>query len=405
MRTKKIVSLILAAIMLFSVCSVASFAWEDGQIAKITVETDKTAVQPGDTVTVTLSTQWNSASEFDKFQNGMFGVMYNNAQLTLNTASNTWHNTVEDFATIRAASSISAATQINKVLAGATEAEKALIDEAGLNAFTKHQIMKDANTLYGAQGYWEMNEEKEAFCTFEFTVSDTVSDGDKITLAVPSSLFYTAADKTGAKQYYWATYDDSTSKAAAQYEGSCYDLSDTTVVLTVGSDLPVVAKNKAEVRFTYDTATDNGVADEFKLRIKSVVTAADWDAYFANTEDDAATTNKITAVGMVAFPTNEEFVEETALAAISAGASANYKAAKTDYIQKASNDSDAYFGAIINIKHSTCADGLNYIGFVQYLDASGAEQVIFYEAGAEFANVGSANYDTLVNTFKTQYPA
>lgn len=168
---------------------------------------------------------------------------------------------------------------------------------------------------------------------------------------------------------------------------------------------PVVAKNKAEVRFTYDTATDNGVADEFKLRIKSVVTAADWDAYFANTEDDAATTNKITAVGMVAFPTNEEFVEETALAAISAGASANYKAAKTDYIQKASNDSDAYFGAIINIKHSTCADGLNYIGFVQYLDASGAEQVIFYEAGAEFANVGSANYDTLVNTFKTQYPA
>lgn len=185
-----------------------------------------------------------------------------------------------------------------------------------------------------------------------------------------------------------------------------FELVDATVEKPAAG--PVVAKNAAQAKFTYDATTDNGVADTFKLRIKSVITDADWDAYFANSTDDAATTNKITSVGMVAFPASEEFNADSANAAIAAIGDKEYagayKAASTNYIQKTDDTSDAYFGAIINIKHSTCTSNLKYIGYVQYLDATGTAQTIFYEAAFE-AGVSGAQYDALVNAYKTQFPA
>lgn len=402
LKMKKLLSVALVVVMALSMFVMSTSALEDGKTFGFVVEADKkvSEIVPGATVTVFIRYEM---SDFNQLMSDIrFALLFDDTVYTPVTGSRTYLNDAANYA--------KDATQftINPAFATTTMSKSSMTaeEQAKYNSCVMQVMSADASLGALNKVGYSVTEDPDmpGVSLPEISVQFTVT-GDAAAIAAGNINIALCDTSVSAAQYIKQTYNDGKAPVVIAQENVSMARANILANMPEEPAGPVVAKNKAEVRFTYDTATDNGVADEFKLRIKSVVTAADWDAYFANTEDDAATTNKITAVGMVAFPTNEEFVEETALAAISAGASANYKAAKTDYIQKASNDSDAYFGAIINIKHSTCADGLNYIGFVQYLDASGAEQVIFYEAGAEFANVGSANYDTLVNTFKTQYPA
>ena len=166
------------------------------------------------------------------------------------------------------------------------------------------------------------------------------------------------------------------------------------VTIHVGAAGPVVDKAAQQVKFTPAGAD---VADDFKLRVKSVITDADWDAYFANTGTPSATTNAIQAVGIVAYQGTAGFDAEVAKGVVNGTPAASYAAAETTYIQKVDDASDAYFGAIVNLKHSTCDYDITYMGFVKYLDDSGAPQVIFYPA-SYVAGV-STNYETAKNAF------
>ena len=81
---------------------------------------------------------------------------------------------------------------------------------------------------------------------------------------------------------------------------------------------------------------------------------------------------------------------------------ADYAAAKTDYISKVSDTADAEFGAIIKANHSTLNNDVTYMGFVQYVDASGNAQTIFYETAGTAAL--STNYNNIVNAYLARYP-
>ncbi len=175
-----------------------------------------------------------------------------------------------------------------------------------------------------------------------------------------------------------------------------------TVTIHVGTAGPAVSKAKSQVKMTPTSATT--VADEFSFRVISTITDADWDAYFANTGVDGATTSYITAVGMVAFRgAAADFNADTAKAVVAGTATDDsYGAATTDYICKAGDDADATFGAVVLLDHSTFTTDLTYMGFVQYVDANGAAQTIFYETAGTAAL--SSNYDNIVSAYLAAYP-
>ena len=163
---------------------------------------------------------------------------------------------------------------------------------------------------------------------------------------------------------------------------------------------PAVTKAKSQVKMTATSATT--VADEFSFRVISKISDSDWDTYFKNTGVVDATTDYITAVGMVAYKGAAAFDAETAKSVVAGALVADYAAAKTDYISKVSDTADAEFGAIIKANHSKLGNDVTYMGFVQYVDASGHAQTIFYET-AETAAL-STNYNTIVRDYLARYP-
>ena len=174
-------------------------------------------------------------------------------------------------------------------------------------------------------------------------------------------------------------------------------LENAVVEAAAGPKVDKASTAGAQVKFT---AEGDGVADAFKLRIKSQITAEDWNTYFANSGTADATTNAITSVGIVAYQGTTGFNLADAKDVAKGSYVAKYSAAKTDYVQKADDSSDAYFGAIINLKHSTCTFDITYVGFVNYLDENGTEQTIFYNATAESYVAGvSTNYQKAVDAF------
>ena len=172
----------------------------------------------------------------------------------------------------------------------------------------------------------------------------------------------------------------------------------TNAVVKVGEAGPVVAKSKAEVKMTPNSPTT--VEDAFQFRVTSVITDADWDTYFANTE--AGGNNAITKLGFVAYKGTDGFDLETAKSVAKGGTAAGYDKAETTYVQKETDSSDAYFGAIIQITSAETRSDATYIAYVEYTDAEGATQYAFYDA-AQTALLDT-NYQTIVDSYLAAYP-
>lgn len=172
----------------------------------------------------------------------------------------------------------------------------------------------------------------------------------------------------------------------------------TNAIVKVGEAGPVVAKSKAEVKMTPNSPTT--VEDAFQFRVTSVITDADWDTYFANTE--AGGNNAITKLGFVAYKGTAGFDLETAKSVAKGGTVAGYDKAETTYVQKADDSSDAYFGAIIQITSAETRSDATYIAYVEYTDAEGATQYAFYDA-AQTALLDT-NYQTIVDSYLAAYP-
>ena len=396
-KTNKIISVVLALVLIFSTCAISAFAWTGTGTQEMRIEAtaDKTVVQPGDTVNVTVKLYKNESGTWaNTFAGYCISWMYNTSVITPTAVA--YGDIYNNFSMIRPIGKIVVASALTQVKDASTAEEQARYTANGYDAICKIQCVKDRSTTYGSQGYWESVDGMTMF-TLTLTVADTVSNGDTIQLDMISGLF-------GKHHTYLASVDTSNNnKATNKYGAAYYDSSDASVTLTVGTPAPAgpaVTKAKSQVKMTATSATT--VADEFSFRVISKISDSDWDTYFKNTGVAGATTDCITAVGMVAYKGAAAFNAETAKRVVAGESVADYTAASTDYISKVSDTADAEFGAIIKANHSTLNNDVTYMGFVQYVDASGNAQTIFYETAGTAAL--STNYDNIVSKYLAAYP-
>lgn len=393
-KTKKVISIVLALVLMISTCAFSAFAWTgtDQQEIKLEVEADKTTVQPGDTIKLTVKLYKNDAGTWENALAGFnISWFYNSSLITPESVE--YGEVYQNFSSTRPIGKIVAANAIKQAKEASTTEEQARYDANGYNTICKIQALKDANTTYGSQGYWEATDGMTLF-TLNLKVSDTATEGSAIGFEMLSGLF--AKNHT----YLQSVDTSNNNKATNKYGAAYYDSSDASVTFTVGTAGPAVSKAKSQVKMTPVSAT--AVADEFSFRVISTITDADWDAYFANTGVADASTSYITAVGLVAYKGSAAFDADTAKAVVAGTPANDYAAATTDYICKAGDDADATFGAVIKLAHSTLANDITYMGFVQYVDASGNAQTIFYETAGTAAL--SSNYDAIVSSYLAAYP-
>lgn len=171
--------------------------------------------------------------------------------------------------------------------------------------------------------------------------------------------------------------------------------------ITIGEEAaaPVLTKANSQVKMTPNSATT--VEDAFQFRVISKISDADWNTYFANTGKADATTNAITKVGFVAYKGTAGFNLDTAKGVVAGTPAAGYDVATTDYIQHV-NGSDAQFGCRIDITSAETRSDVTYVAFAQYLDASGAAQVVFYETSYEA--LLATNYTGIVAAYLAAFP-
>lgn len=382
--SKKVLSVVMAVIMLLSCCAVAASAYTyapdrtSGEVV-IVATADKTTVNPGDVVTITMSIDRGSIGELGAFGNT---IVYNGDQLTpVGTTPQTFRTWEGDCAASFANPNASG----NMNYAVATQLANQMTAEE-LAYFTKGIMILGSSTSSALR--WNPTG-LEAYMSFQMTVSDSVQPGDEIWVGT-----HDACVEKGV------TYFAEGTKRLPQ--ATAYNLTNSMVKLTVaGGEVagPVLTKANSQVKMTATSATT--VADAFQFRVISSISAADWDTYFANTGKADATANAITSVGFVAYKGTTGFNLDTAKAAVAGTVADGYQVATTDYIQHA-DGADAKFGCRIDITSAETRSDVTYVAFAQYLDASGAAQVVFYDASYEA--LLATNYTGIVAAYLAEFP-
>lgn len=410
---KKISAVLLTLVLCFSVVVLPVYAagfgsdyqLADGKRLAYKVELDKEYYSAGDTVTVNvyLNVDSNTQIHTGSMAFGVSSAVFDtttNAAATVKataTANDTYNSFYNDVASLNWAWQKTAI--ITRISKANTAEENAAYDQYLKVVFTRNLSGSHANANKNTAGLPgnDVNADKEPFFSFKLKVRDDVADGTPVRVAITSGTITSNPAQTAFKAF----LDGATKNVSPAT--TAYDVSAAVATATVGTPAPagpVVAKAKSQVKMTATSATT--VADEFSFRVISKISDSDWDTYFKNTGVAGAKTDYITAVGMVAYKGAAAFDAETAKNVVAGTPANDYSAAKTDYISKANDTADAQFGAIIKAKHSTLTNDVTYMGFVQYVDASGNAQTIFYETAGTAAL--STNYDTIVNNYLTAYP-
>lgn len=392
LKMKKILSVALVVFMLLSTVAIGAYAVpaNDAEVGLVLVSDKKESeIVPGAKVTVTF---YFEMKDYDQLMSDTkFAILYDANVYTPDTTSRTflgdWANYAKDATTAKINATFGT-TVMNA--SSMTAEEKAKYNNAvmltagadsGLGATSKagYSVTKGENGLSVAQ------------CSIVFNVT-----GDAAAVAAGNKNIK-ICDTLNTTQYIKSTTGSTTPKNVASIDTSKGNIMANMPTAPAG---PAVTKAKSQVKMTATSATT--VADEFSFRVISKISDSDWDTYFKNTGVVDATTDYITAVGMVAYKGAAAFDAETAKSVVAGALVADYAAAKTDYISKVSDTADAEFGAIIKANHSKLGNDVTYMGFVQYVDASGHAQTIFYET-AETAAL-STNYNTIVRDYLARYP-
>lgn len=408
---KKISAVILALILCLSVMVLPataagfddSYTFADGIGSAFKIELDKTSYNAGDIVTVNVYARFADETRELKSGSMMFGVNSAqidkadsfNASITTATANATWDAYWKTPESTQFAWQANA-TIINRVTAACTT--DAGVYDTLLKVAMAQDVNKVTDTKHGVSAA-DLNADTDPFLSFQLKLRDDLADGTVVTIGMPTGgVLATPAQTT--IQFFTNPGNATTGKADA---AATYDVTEAAATFTIGeeaSEGPVVAKSKAEVKMTPNSATT--VEDAFTFRVTSVITDADWDTYFANTGAEGATTNAITALGFVAYKGTEGFDMDTAKAVAGGAAADGYEAATTTYVQKADDASDAYFGARIEISSAATRSDATYIAFVEYLDADGQPATAFYEAS--YQALLNTNYATIVSAYLAQFP-
>lgn len=382
MKSMKKVLCILLSVAMLAGCLVfsVSAAPADGKEVAYKLVADKETYNPGDTITFTL---YVDVRDFNvAYGAGAFYFSYDSKVLAPEVTNREF---VGDMI-YKPAGPVTSSAVVHNAIAAALEetGEDALYDAS----FVVAGIWDTATGIPSAQGFKFTSAETPQI-TFQMKVLEDAAPGTTSALAITQG-----AINTPLRMY--LKHPDNTKVASEDY-----DLSQATANFTIASDEPagpVVAKSKAEVKMTPNSPTT--VEDAFQFRVTSVITDADWDTYFANTA--AGGNSAITKLGFVAYKGTDGFDMETAKSVAKGGTAAGYDVATTTYVQKESDTSDAYFGAIIQITSAETRSDATYIAYVEYTDAEGATQYAFYDA-AQTALLDT-NYQTIVESYLAAYP-
>ena len=384
----KLLSVVMALLMLScTLLSVSAYTYAPeyttGEIV-ITTTAEKTTVAPGDTVTFSIGV--DPGSNYDLGASGCL-ILFNRDQLT------PVGTTIPEFRTYVGNHAATYANQnsLSGNLDMPMTAVNRFLTAEEQSYFTRAIMFVNSSTSMANR--WNVTTPGEAIVTFQMTVSDSVQPGDEIWIGL-----HEAGYKAGNSNF--AYFNGGTVSHRASNDE--FNLTNSMVKLTVASDEPagpVVAKSKSQVKMT--ATSDTTVADAFTFRVISTITDADWDAYFANTAA-GGDTSAIQRLGFVAYKGTDGFDMETAKAVAQGSATEGYEVAWTDYVQKADDSSDAYFGARLEITGADTRADVTYVGVVEYLNADGTTAYAFYDA-AEQALLNT-NYDTIVAEYLARYP-
>lgn len=383
-RTKKVLSVLLAVVMLVSCMAVSVFAVPaDGKEVAYRLVTDKEWYNPGDTITFTL---YVDVRDFDvAYGAGSFYFSYDSAYLAPEVTNRQF---VGDMIYKPAGAVTSSAAVHNGI--------KNALAETGEDALY--------NASFVVAGIWDTDSGVPSADGFKFTSADTpqitfqmkVSETAEVGSVGYLGMSQAALNVTGRGAY--LSYAGGRTRVPAD----SFDLSQAIAYFNIGEPAaagPVVAKSRAQVKMTPTSETT--VADAFTFRVISTITDADWDAYFANTAA-GGDTSAIQRLGFVAYKGTEGFDMETAKAVAQGTPTEGYDVAWTDYVQKTSDTADAYFGARLEITSEETRSDVTYVGVVEYLNADGTTAYAFYDA-AEQALLNT-NYDTIVEDYLATYP-
>lgn len=395
-RTKKIISALLAIVMLVSVFSVNALAGApaptDGAKTIIAYELcDEsgnliTQVSPGQTVT--LNVYFNASVANDQLVNFLNSVYFDGSVYEYIAGSVEWLGVAGwiDAANSQAnALSQTNSNNIYKTSAGFWTAE----EKAAHPNWTSFVYVTGVQ-LKGAATYLVQENADSPAYSLKFKVLDTAEAGANADFGCPASVNF------NSRKTYQSVRTVNTGTIGAG------EIAATPVytVSVAGGEVagPVLTKASSQVKMTATSETT--VADAFQFRVISKISSEDWNDYFANTGKDGATENVITSVGFVAYK-GTAFDLEAAKAVAQAGKdSGDYAYADTDYICH-EDGGVATFGCRINYSAKPENDP-TYIAFAKYKDASGADQIVFY-AAAETSPLAT-NYTGIVAAYLAAFP-
>lgn len=389
---KKIISVALALVMLLSCCSLMALAVTTNAVLEISVEPKESKYAKGDIVTFEVF--YEESEELDTlgaptsisfgYDSSVFEPIEDLSTVKTVADTNTF---IYEGYLLKDNVTPSISSAVVKKGADAVDTAK------GWDSFLMFKITGDGFDSY---------QTKAASFAFKLKIKDDANPAGSYKVGI-SHYCLTSEDV-----YYQVVINDplggiyGMDTSAFEFKNpNMFSTNDATV--NVGTPTPAgptVSKAKSQVKMTATSATT--VADEFSFRVISKISDSDWDTYFKNTGVAGATTDYITAVGMVAYKGAAAFDADTAKKVVAGTHVDDYTAATTDYISKVSDTADAEFGAIIKANHSTLTNDVTYMGFVQYVDASGNAQTIFYETAGTAAL--STNYGNIVNAYLTAYP-
>lgn len=382
LKMRKILSVALVVVMLFSVFAVNAFALEDGKEFGIILVSDKTEkeIVPGATVTVTLSYEM---ADFNQLMSDMkLCFLYDKNVYTPILESRTYIGDLAGYAKDGTKPNINAnyATAVMNASTMAND-EKALY-----NSGVMQQVMADSGKSCTNKWGYKATEAADGTSVAQMTLQFKVT-GDEAALASGNKNIK-ICDNYNSVQKIWKTDGKNTPTYI-----SSFDASRANIMANMPSAPSyAVAKYKTQVKFTGDKTT--APDDLFQFRLTSVITAADFAAMNSNG-------NTIKSVGFIAANTGAADAAD-AKAAVEKGTAlpSAWKAASTDYVSQANASSDAYFGAIVkNISHASQATDIDCIAYVCYNDGT-ADHYVWYSA-AVTAKVASG-YDAAVAAWKAQ---
>lgn len=386
--SKKVLSVVLALVLVLSTLTVCSFAAFDSSTQKLgfvlVPDKDITKVQNGDKVTFTLYLDVADFSQNVSVAKLMF--LYDSSAYSVDNSYTCLNDFAKFYKDGTASSLASTSAHWKKLIAGTTQ-DISAFDKAYVwsgAADTNKDWDEDGTGNTAKQGF-SLTQEKGTRTPAELQFTFTVLDNTKTLDVMVCNNF-----ATKSTLQYFKTTDGATQTNLDQGEVNTELAS--AMVNNPGVANPAVAKYKTQVKFTGDKTT--APDDLFQFRLTSVITAADFAAMNSNG-------NTIKSVGFIAANTGAADAD-AAKTAVEKGTAlpSAWKAASTDYVSQASASSDAYFGAIIkNISHASQATDIDCIAYVCYNDGT-ADHYVWYSA-AVTAKVASG-YDAAVANWKAQ---